>query len=269
MKVGIVLSGGGVRGIGHLGVLKVLSDAGVKFHMISGTSAGSIVGALFSEGHDPFQILEVFLKTRLIKYFRPALGRSGLLSLEHTKKLFLEYLPHNSFEGLKIPLTITSTNFSTGKLEYFTKGELIPAILASSTIPGIFKPIKINSQLFVDGGVMNNFPVEPLLSDCDFVIGSSCNNLPVIKELVGIKAYLARAATMSINADIEEKCKLVDVMIEPEALGEITLFEVGRAEEIYWRAYEATLKKIKSDEKLIDLIKIMKAENQLSTKKPV
>jgi NTE family protein len=259
MKVGIVLSGGGIRGIAHLGVLKALSGAGMTFQKIAGTSAGSIVGALFAQGHDPHDVLEIFLKTRLIKYLRPSLGTPGLLTLESTKKLFLEYIPHNSFEKLKTPLIITATDFTVGRLEYFSKGELIPAILASSTIPGIFKPISINSHLYVDGGVMNNFPVEPLLDDCDFIIGSSCNHLRDIKQVGGMKSYISRAAIMSVNADMEEKCKLCDVVIEPEGLGEITVFEVNKAEEIYWRAYEAALKKIQSDEKLKGLIASLKA----------
>src|SRR6476661_6582193 len=130
MKTGIVLSGGGIRGVGHLGVLKALKNAGVEICAISGTSAGSIVGALYAEGHDPFDILQQFLKTRLLGYFRPALFASGLLSLRRTQKLFLEYLPHNSFEGLKIPLTVTATNFSKGKLVYFSSGKLITALQA-------------------------------------------------------------------------------------------------------------------------------------------
>lgn len=266
MKVGIVLSGGGIRGISHLGVLKALTEAGIIFHKISGTSAGSIAGALFAQGHDPYQVLELFLKTRLIKYLRPSLGTPGLLTLESTKKLFLEYLPHNSFEKLRIPLVITATDFSVGKLEYFSKGELIPAILASSTIPGIFKPVSINSHLYVDGGVMNNFPVEPLLDDCDFIIGSSCNHLQDIKKVGGMKSYISRAATMSVNADMEEKCKLCDVMIEPVGLGEITVFDTGRAEEIYWRAYESSLQKIKADEKLIKLIASIKQKQNVKNK---
>ena len=90
MKTGIVLSGGGIRGIAHLGVLKALADAGLKIDRISGTSAGSIVGALFAEGHDAETILYAFLKTRLSKFIRPSPGSSGLLSLENTEKLLLE-----------------------------------------------------------------------------------------------------------------------------------------------------------------------------------
>ncbi|MGB4776597.1 MAG: patatin-like phospholipase family protein [Daejeonella sp.] len=254
MKTGIVLSGGGIRGIAHLGVLKALKEAGIVFDKISGTSAGSIVGALFAQGIDPYEILQLFLKTRLIKFIRPSIGVSGLLSMENTTSLFKEYLPHNSFSGLKIPLSITTTNFSQGKIVYFSSGNLIQAIQASSSIPGIFKPIIINNEMFVDGGVLNNFPIEPLQKDCDFIIGSACNHLAEVNKITHFRKLIERAAIMSINADMEMKCNLCDVLIEPKGLGEISVFDTKKAEEIYWLAYEETLKKLQSDEKLKMLI---------------
>lgn len=257
MKIGIVLSGGGIRGIAHLGVLQALKTTlGIKFCKITGTSAGSIIGALFAEGHNPHDILKVFLKIRLFKYLRPAFGVSGLLSMERVAGLLMEYIPHNSFEGLKIPLVITATNFSKGTLEYFSKGKLILPIKASSALPGIFAPVMIGTDMYVDGGVKNNFPVEPLLNDCDFIIGSSCNHLPAITHLNGIKHYMLRAATMIVESHIEAKSKLCDVVISPENIGEISVFDIGRAEEIYWIGYETTMQQIKTDEKLKMLIEV-------------
>lgn len=256
MKIGIVLSGGGIRGIAHLGVLQALKTAlGINFCKITGTSAGSIVGALFAEGHNPYEILQVFLKLKLFKYLRPAFGISGLLSMERVANLLREYIPHNSFEGLQTPLVITATNFSKGKLEYFSKGELILPILASSTLPGIFAPVMIGTDMYVDGGVKNNFPVEALTKECDFIIGSSCNHLPAITHLNGIKHYMLRAATMIVESDMEEKRKLCDVVIAPENIGEISVFDIGKAEEIYWIGYDTTLQQLKTDEKLKMLIK--------------
>jgi NTE family protein len=112
MKIGLVLSGGGIRGIAHLGVLQALSEAGIKFNKISGTSAGSIVGALFAQGIEPAEILKVFMQTRLYNYIRPAFNAKGLMSLDKIRTLLLEYIPHNSFEGLKTPLIITATNYN-------------------------------------------------------------------------------------------------------------------------------------------------------------
>ncbi|WP_131536541.1 patatin-like phospholipase family protein [Pedobacter nototheniae] len=254
MKVGIVLSGGGIRGIAHLGVLKAFSNLGITFSHISGTSAGSIAGAFFAAGIDPEEGLNIFLKTKLWRFVRPSVGSLGLINIENTSKILKEYFPHDTIEGLKIPLTIAAVNFSEGKLKYFTKGPLIQAVLASSCIPGIFKPIMINEQMYVDGGILNNFPVEPLQKDCDFIIGSSCNHLNPVDKITGITNLIGRAGVMSINYDMERKAKFCDVMIEPKGLGAISTFDMKRAEEIYWIAHEEALKTIKSNPTIRDLI---------------
>eukprot|EP01133_Synstelium_polycarpum_P003345 gene3345-3804_t len=206
----IVLSGGGIRGIAHLGVLKAFMNAGIRFSHISGTSAGSIAGAFYAAGIDPEEGLNIFMKTKLLRFVRPSLGALGLVNIEHTAALLKEYFPGDRIEGLKIPLTIAATNFSEGSLIYFTKGPLIRAIQASSCIPGIFKPIMIDGQMYVDGGILNNFPVEPLLKDCDFIIGSSCNHLKSVDKITNITTLMGRAGIMSVNKDMEQKAKFCD-----------------------------------------------------------
>jgi NTE family protein len=255
IKIGIVLSGGGIRGVAHLGVLQALSDAGIRFHHISGTSAGSIVGALFAQGHPPEVIFHAFLKTKLSRFIRPLPGASGLLSLANTEKLFLDYLPHNSFEGLKTRLTIATTNFSKGELVYFSSGYLIQAIQASSAIPGVFKPVMIEGSMYVDGGVLDNFPVEPLRKTCDFIIGSSCNHLPEVTKITNFRKLIERASIMSINSDMKIKRGLVDVLIEPKGMGETSVFDVSKAEQIFWLGYNAALQTLKTNEKLQALLK--------------
>lgn len=258
MKVGLVLSGGGIRGIAHLGVLQALTEAGIKFCKVSGTSAGSIVGSLYCQGVEPYDILQIFLKTKLYKFLRPAFKTPGLLSLDRTRSLFLEYLPHDSFEGLKIPMVIAVTDFSEGRLVYLSSGKLIEAILASSSIPGVFKPIMIDGKMYVDGGVLNNFPIEPVRNDCDFIIGSSCNHLPVVDKIVNTRKLIERAAIMSINSDMEQKCQFLDVLIEPEGMGATSIFDIKKTEQIYWLSYDAALRKLKSDPKLQTLLQGVK-----------
>ncbi|MXV17600.1 patatin-like phospholipase family protein [Hufsiella ginkgonis] len=254
MKTGIVLSGGGIRGIAHLGVLQALTEAGITFHMISGTSAGSIVGALFAAGNSPQTILDVFLKTKLFKFILPWPGATGLMSLTNTGKLFLEYIPHNSFEELNIRLSVAVTNFSEGKLVYISSGKLIPVIQASSAIPGVFKPVMMDGQMYVDGGLFDNFPIKPLQKNCDFIIGSSCNHLPVVDKIVNFRKLLERAAVMTTNADVKLKAMECDVMIEPEGLGSTSDFDVKKAEEVFWLGYNAAIKKVKNDPALKQLI---------------
>ncbi|TDG37867.1 patatin [Pedobacter changchengzhani] len=254
MKVGIVLSGGGIRGIAHLGVLKAFSNLGITFSHISGTSAGAIAGAFFAAGIDPEEGLNIFLKTKLWRFIRPALGSLGLINIERTANVLKDYFPNNLIENLKIPLTIAAVNFSEGRLVYFNQGPLIRAIQASSCIPGVFKPIMIDGQMYVDGGILNNFPVEPLMKDCDFIIGSSCNHLKPVDKITGITNLLGRAGVMSINHDMERKSKFCDVMIEPKGLGSINTFDMKRAEDIYWLAHEEALITIKNSEQIRALI---------------
>ncbi len=126
-KYGLVLSGGGARGISHIGVLKALDEIGLKFHRLAGTSAGSIVGSLYAYGYAPDKILEIVLQTSFLKSVRPAWTMTGLLSLERLKDVLLKFLPENSFEALKIPITIAATEIIQGKPDYFSSGELIPS----------------------------------------------------------------------------------------------------------------------------------------------
>ncbi len=255
MKVGIVLSGGGIRGIAHLGVLKALLDKKLEISAITGTSAGAIVGALLANGVDPTEALKIFQQTRLLKYLRPAFRSPAFISLENTYPLFKEYISHDSFEGLKIPLTITATDFNKGKLTYFSSGELIRKILASSCIPGIFSPIKIDNTDYIDGGVLNNFPVEPLLKTCDYIIGSSCNHLPEVAYFKDVRYVVQRAAILSINHDMEQKIKCIDLLIEPKGLGETGVFDIKRSEDIFWIAHEETLKSIGESATFKNLLK--------------
>lgn len=258
MKIGIVLSGGGVRGVAHLGILKAFVNAGIKFSHISGTSAGSIAGAFYAAGIDPEEGLNIFVKTKLLRFVRPAVGSLGLVNIEHTAAILKEYFPHDSIEKLNIPLTIAATNFSEGRLVYFNKGPLIRAIQASSCIPGIFKPIIIDNQMYVDGGVLNNFPVEPLLGQCDYIVGSSCNHLKSVDKIENISSLMKRAGVMSINKDMEQKASFCNVVIEPKGMGEISTFDMKKAETIYWLAHEEALRSIKNNESLQELIRKIK-----------
>lgn len=254
MKIGLVLSGGGIRGIAHLGVLQALTEAGIKFDKISGTSAGSIVGSLFAQGIEPAEILKVFMKTHLYKYIRPAFKAKGLMSLDKIRPLLLEYIPHDSFEGLKTPMVVTATDFNECKVKYFSSGELINPILASSAIPVFFKPITIKGKIYMDGGILNNFPIEPIKPDCNFIIGSSCNHLPDTDRIESYRRLVERAIIMSINSDMAMKAEYCDVIIEPKGMGATSVFDVRKTEEIYWLAYDATLRKLQTDKKLQNLL---------------
>ncbi len=253
-KIGLALSGGGVRGVAHLGVMQALTDHGIRFSHLSGTSAGAIAAAFFAEGYAPKEILQIIKDAKLLKLLRPSLGSTGLLSILNVRFLIEKYIPHNSFNQLKTRVTISAVDLGEGKLVYFTDGQLDIAILASCCLPGIFKPIMINNHMYVDGGILNNFPVEPLVGNCDLIIGSCCNHLPVVTEIKSFGNLVDRAAMIAINASLNNHKILCDVVIEPHGLGGYGIFDTDAAEDIYMIGYEEGIKTIKGNEMLKEIV---------------
>lgn len=233
MKIGLTLSGGGARGISHLGVIQALVEFGVKVKIISGTSAGSIVGALYAFGYDPKKILGIIQKVSVFKSVRPSWTMTGLLSLDGLRTVLLANIPENSFSALKIPLTIAATDLKKGVTEYFSTGELVQPIMASCCVPAIFPPVPINGSLFVDGGVLNNLPTQPLRHQCDFLIGVNCNPIGTDFDPKSIKSVVERSLLMAINTNTQISRALCDIFIEPQELTGVSGFELAKAQDIY------------------------------------
>ena len=121
--IGIALSGGGARGIAHLGVLKALNEAGINADIISGTSAGALVGALYSAGNSPDECLEIIKKTNALGVVWPSFSWKGLLSIDKLAAILQDHLP-TTFAELENPLIVTATEINQGKSVYFEEGEL-------------------------------------------------------------------------------------------------------------------------------------------------
>lgn len=252
-KIGIALSGGGVRGISHLGVLKALNQRGIFPNRISGSSAGAIAGALYAAGYEPDEILEIILKTNYFKFLRPAISWTGILKMETLEELFKKYLPENSFEALRMPLTVAATDVKRAKVVYFSEGELIKPIMASSCIPGMFDPIAIDEHYYLDGGILNNLPVEPLDGICDVVIGVNCNHLPVEHNIKNIKGLIERSVIMSMNYNVYSRKDKCDFFIEPKGLAKFGVFDIKKAREIFQSGYEAAIAYMDENPEIKDL----------------
>ncbi|MFC0183251.1 NTE family protein [Pseudarcicella hirudinis] len=256
MKIGLVLSGGGARGFSHLGVLKGLLEQGIQPDMLSGCSAGSIAGAMFAAGYSPDHIFEIVVSNISYRTFRPALSRLGLFKIENIENLYAKYLPHNSFENLKIPLTINATDLYKGETEYFSSGELIKPILASCCIPGLFEPVRFNDKIYIDGGVLNNMPIEPLEGKCDFIIGSHCNPYGVPKRLVSMKSVIEKTLLLAINNNTRSRANRCDFVIEPGGLRDFDPFSISKAKELFTIGYEHT--------KSLEIAILIERQKQLS-----
>jgi len=237
-KIGISLSGGGSRGIAHIGILKAIDEAGIKISMITGTSAGAIVGAFYCSGYSPDRILDIVRETKPLKYVRPAVSFSGLLKLETIAPIFNNYIKYDSFDALNIPLVVSATNMRNGNNVLLQEGSLILSVLASCAVPVIFKPIELNGETYIDGGILNNLPIEPLIDHCDVIIGSNCNPISENYEPGNMRSILERTLLMTFNVNTIAKKGLCDLFLEPEGLKNFGGFDFSKANEIFQIGYE-------------------------------
>ncbi|PZX49601.1 patatin-like phospholipase family protein [Algoriphagus chordae] len=253
LKIGIALSGGGVRGISHLGVLKALTESGIFPTKVSGTSAGAIAGAMFCQGYAPDEILKIIVETNYFKFMRPAISLTGFLKMDSVGNLFKLYLKHDDFAELQIPLTVAATDIKKGKVRYYSEGELIRPIMASSCIPGMFDPIVIGKRYLVDGGVLNNLPVEPLDGTCDYVIGVNCNQLPEESNISNMKKLIERSVIMAMNYNVYSRKSKCDYFIEPPGLGGYGVFDIKKASALFAVGYDFTMNYIENNPSILDL----------------
>jgi len=238
--IGIVLSGGGARGIVHIGVLKALDEIGVKFDRISGTSAGAIIGALYAYGYKPDDILKIVQNAKLFNLVKLAFTNSGLLDIHSLRKTLEAYLDCELFENLKIPLVINAVNLESGKTAYFDEGPLIQPILASSAVPIIFKPVTINGVSYIDGGIQNNLPVEPLMGNCKKIIGVHSNPADEHYRVGNFRSVLERTLLLAIRSNTESRLKLCDLVIEPPGMKSVRAFEYSKIKDIFEIGYRYT-----------------------------
>ena len=245
---GLVLSGGGARGFAHLGLIQALNDAGIFPDVISGTSAGALVGVLYADGHSPREILRMMNVGSRLDFMKPAFPREGLLQISGITRILRSNLHAKTFEQLKIPLFVTATDLNNGKPEYFSSGELIDPVIASASIPVLFQPVQINNTLYVDGGVLDNLPVRPLEKKCRRLIGSFVNPVGYLEKVSGLISIAERTFMLSMSREIIEKSKKFDLFVAPPELRNFKILDPEQADVLFEIGYNATVEKLKDKE---------------------
>jgi NTE family protein len=239
-SVGLVLSGGGVKGMAHIGMIQALNEFGISTQVISGTSVGALIGALYANGNSVPEMLQFFKETPLFRYNFMTILKPGLLDTDRYFDLFSNYFPSNSFESLQRKLYVVATDLLKGEEKIFCEGELIKPLLASAALPPVFSPVAIQGRLYADGGIMNNFPYDEVAFSSDFVIGS---NVSGIKEIPkeGIKSSLQlanRTTSLMIYANNRSKVNKCNLLFEPKALELIGILDKKGIEKAYVIGYE-------------------------------
>ncbi len=244
-KYGLVLSGGGTRGFAHLGAIKALEENGIKPDIISGVSAGSIVGALYADGQDADKALKALISKNLLGFLGLMFPKTGLLKMTGFERTLKKALRAKRFEDLSIPLIIHAVNINKVEYTRFDKGDLIQAIKASSSIPIVFPPVEIDGCLYLDGGLVNNFPVEPLVDICDTIIGINVNPLGEDFKIDNLKTIAIRSFHLSMRNHAESRKDKCDIYIEPEGLEHFGILDLSSAEKIFELGYKKTLEVLK------------------------
>lgn len=240
-KIGLALSGGGMRGIAHIAVLKALEEYGLKPDIISGTSAGAVVAVFYSYGVPPEKMLEIAKRSKFFSRSAIRFSKNGLFNSQFLVKLVSDYLPKDDFEILKIPVFIAASELTHGVVEFFSTGKLSEAILASSSVPFVFSPVKIDGKVYVDGGVLDNMPIEPLMGNCDLLIGSHVNAMGYEDlDKMSLMKEFDRILHMAIAKSVYLKKMHCDIFLDPPAMTQFSLFSKKNIDDVYNIVYDFT-----------------------------
>ncbi|MCZ8196260.1 MAG: patatin-like phospholipase family protein [Flavobacterium sp.] len=246
-SIGLALSGGGSKGLAHAGAIKFLEEQKIQPSQISGTSAGAIIGALYSWGKTPEEILSFFKSIYFFHWKHFTIKKPGIIDSESFKNYFEEIFQNAKMSDLPIQMHITATEMVKGKLKIFNNNSrIVDAVLASSAFPGVISPYIVNGNLYSDGGILNHFPTDILQGRCDFMIGVYVSPIQKIeaKDLNSIKSVTTRAFDLlSANSNFQ-KFNHCDWVIEPEELVNFSTFETNKTkmDKIFEIGYQAAKK---------------------------
>ena len=242
-KLGVALSGGGARGLAHIGILKVLRNADIQIDFMAGSSMGGVIAASYAAGLAPSEIEEIASSvgtiSNLAQLVDPTLLKKGIFKGEKVTKLFKRYLGEKSFEDLEIPLTVTAVDLNSNQEIRISDGLVADALRATISIPGIFVPVEKEDMRLVDGGLLNNLPVD-IVRDmgADIIlavdVGWSGFGKEQIKELnqklisrvplVDMALTLYETINLVLSRQVDDKIQSIqpDFLLRPEIPSHIT-----------------------------------------------
>ena len=277
VKIGVVLSGGGAKGLAHIGALKVIDSLGIRVDYIAGTSMGAIIGSLYASGYTGKEIDSIFKDVNFDKIINDDLPRAAktfyerdnsekyavTLPFEHfnlklptalskgqntlslLSKLTLHVSDVEDFSKLPIPFFCIATNVETGQAVILDKGNLPQAITASGAFPSLFQPVIIDGQLLIDGGVVNNYPIDELRAKgMDLIIGVDVqDDLASRDDLKSALDILLQINNYRTINDMKQKAKKTDIYIKPD-ISNFTVVSFSDGREIIDNGEAAALKEM-------------------------
>ncbi|MGN6224266.1 patatin-like phospholipase family protein [Pseudoxanthomonas sp.] len=216
VKVGIALGGGAAKGFAHIGVIKMLEANGIQPVVVSGTSAGSVVGALYASGMDPFQMQKQAFALDETKIRDVRLFSGGLVQGQALQDYVNELLGKRPIEKLQKPFAAVATQLETGQRTVFVRGNVGQAVRASSSIPGVFEPVVIGKATYIDGGVVSPVPVDAARQlGADFVIAVDISSKASGTRPGSMLGIVNQSITIMGQKLGEQELARADVVIRP------------------------------------------------------
>lgn len=249
---GLVLSGGGIRGMAHIGLIKALRERGWEADQVAGTSIGALVGAFYANDNSVEDMLSFFREAPLFQYDFLTISKAGFINTDRYYDLLKGYFPKDTFESLEKPLHVSATDILKGVEVCFSEGELIKALLASAALPPVFSPVKVGKRLCVDGGIMNNFPKEYLDDRCSFIVGSNVTIAGDLrqKDLKNPFQITARVTSLMIYTNSRTKLDACQLAFEPQELEKIGVLNKRSIEKAFTIGYDHASRLLDTQEKL-------------------
>jgi len=241
VRLGLALGGGGAKGLSHIAFLKVLDGLGIKPAAISGTSIGALIGGLYAFGLSGGEIEKLFTDLGLLEMGRMLdiswRARSGLIKGEKLMSFMRRLVHGRRIEELTIPLKIVATDFWKRVQVVLDRGDLVEAVRASVSIPGIFEPVSLGDRILIDGGVVNPLPYDVIRRECDLLVAVDVSGQKTPPEAAGEKPNVFECILSSFQileaAVIESKMRLSqpDLVLKPR-LQNVRVLEFYRVREI-------------------------------------
>lgn len=245
--LGIALSGGGAKAAAHCGAIQALEEYGLRPDVVSGTSAGSLVAVLYSAGFTPVQMIDLFSGLKFFKdIVTPRMPKGGFFDSKPLVEFIRKNVPYRNIEDLPMPTFVVASDIEHGAAKTFSRGELAPRVVASCSIPVIFRPMLINGVHYVDGGAFQNLPVPAIRQKCETVIALNLNliNEGEYKENIISVAY--RSFSMMFMSNTIADARSADLAIDLDTSG-CTPFDLSKLEELYYRGYNSTVKALEEN----------------------
>jgi len=244
-KIGLALGGGGARGIAHIGVLKALEESNIHISYISGTSIGALVASYYAFGKNINDIKEIGKNLNFTSVIGFSLHKKGIFSTKSIESMIIRDLGNVNIEDAIIPLSICTTDISTGEQVVLRHGNLAKAVCASTAIPGIFIPIEIENRTLIDGGISENVPISLLdKMGAGITLGINLNgsqSYPAPKDMITI---MGNAIDIAIDLRTKDQLRKADFVISLNLEKYSRLDNSKQFEEIYNEGYQHTKQKI-------------------------